>query len=133
MAAFKAGKGGRTSVNGVNMANQSWSALFAGDELDCSNFEGNGRKSWLIGLERLEWDLGTLWDSAANPLSDPPGLYVRDDGTQMKLFANVNLNKYWDIPNWVCSQSKMDITVSGLVQFSASGKAQEDFSYVTVS
>lgn len=131
MAVFKAGKGGRAQVTGINMAMQNWTANVTADELDCSNFEGNGKKSWLIGLQWLDWSIGTLWDSAQVPLTDPPGLYVRDDGTAMNLYANVSLSKFFSLPNWVCSKSNMGVEVAGLVKFDAAGKAQEDFVLLT--
>lgn len=127
MAKFRAGKSGRTQVTGATMANQSWTTALNADELDTSNFESGGKKSWLIGLQWLEWTIGTLWNAQQNPLGDPPGLYVRDNGTNMKLYENQTDNLFWSMPNWMCSSSKMDCTVSGLVMFNASGKAQEDF------
>lgn len=133
MATFLAGKTGRVSVNGATMAATRWSTTLHADELDTSNFESNGKKSWLIGLQGLDWQVGTLWDSAQPPFTDPPGLYMRDDGTSMNLYTKVSTNKYWSMPHWMCSNSSMEETVSGLVMFNASGKAQEDFSYSNLS
>jgi hypothetical protein len=133
MPKFRAGKSGRTKVNGAVMSNQSWAVQLQADELDTSNFEGNGKKSWLIGLQWLTWNVGTLWNAQQNPLADPPGLYVRDDGINMQLFENVTDNKFWNLPSWICSESKMDCTVSGLVMFSASGKAQDNFELLNTS
>jgi hypothetical protein len=137
MAVFRAGKGGRTRIQNAqgstNLANQSWDITHSGDKLDTSNFEGNGKKSWLIGLESLSWRLGALFDANKNPEDDPPGLYVRDDGEGMQLFTNKTDNKYWNLPSWICDSSHMSVTVAGLVMYDASGMAQNDFEKITGS
>ena len=114
------------------MAANRWSTTLHADELDTSNFESNGKKSWLIGLQGLDWTIGANWDAAQPPFTDPPGLYMRDDGTAMNLYTKVSTNKYWNMPHWMCSNAQMEETVSGLVTFTASGRAQEDFSYATL-
>lgn len=133
MAKFRAGKTGSTQVGAAMLSNQKWDVSFEGTELDTSNFEGNGRRSWLLGLEQLSWNLGALYNAQQNQVSDdPPGLYPRDDGTNMKLFMDKDaMNIYWSLPTWICSSSKMSVDVNGLVMFDASGKAQDDFVKIT--
>jgi hypothetical protein len=129
MAKFRAGKSGSAAVNSIQMAMPRWNTTLSGDELDVSNFESNGRRSYLIGLQGLAWGIGTLWQSDQNPLVDPPGLYMRDDGTNMKLNTNVTDNLFWTLPTWMCSNAAMTCDVHGVVTFDASGKAQADFTF----
>lgn len=133
MATFKAGKTGRVQVNAINMATSEWSCTLTGAELDTSNFEGNGRHSYILGLEGMSWSISSLYDAAKNPLDDPPGLYARDDGTNMKLYVDRPNSRYWDLPTWICSSAATTVTVAGLVTFTASGKAQDDFALLTGS
>lgn len=137
MAKFRAGKNSRVQVNGTNMTSTRWSTTLRADDLDTTNFENVSinlqgaqavAESGLIGVQGLDWEIGTLWDAGQNPMSDPPGLYMRDDGANMKLFTNVADNKYWYLPTWRCFNSRSETTARGLVMFSASGKAQADVS-----
>lgn len=131
MPTFLSGKTGSVVVNGATLAATRWSTTLSADELDTSNFEGNGKKSYLIGLQGLAWTIGTLWDAAQDWFDDPPGLFMRDDGTNMKLYTKLSTNKFWSMPTWMCSNSAMEETVSGLVSITASGKAQQDFVQIT--
>jgi hypothetical protein len=133
MAKFKAGKAGRTQIVATNMTNKGWTISLDAMELDTSNFESGGKKSYLIGLEGLAWTIEANFDAAKNPLDDPPGFYMRDDGVTMKLYTNVANNRFWSMPTWMCSKCDMGVTVAGLVTFNASGKAQEDFALITGS
>jgi len=127
MAKFRAGKAGKVDVNATAMTSTRWTTTLDADALETTNFEGNGKYSGLVGIESLSWEIGTLWDAGQNPLTDPPGLFMRDDGTNMKLYTNVTDNKYWNMPTWLCNNARMENTVRGLVMFTATGKAQDDF------
>lgn len=133
MAKFRSGKNSRVQVNGTNMTSTRWSTTLRADDLDTTNFEGNGKEAGLVGVQGIDWEIGTLWDAGQNPLADPPGLYMRDDGTNMRLYTSTNDNKYWSMPTWRCFNAHSESTVRGLVMFSASGKAQDDFTLNNVN
>lgn len=121
---FRSGKSGRTDVNSQILNNRQWSTNFTGASLDTSNFETNGWKQQLIGLESVAWSIAGDWDAGKNPLDDPPGLFPREDGVDMLLYTNVTDAHVWQIPFWSCSDSKTSTSVDGKVTFDASGDSQ---------
>ncbi len=96
-----------------------------GTPLETTNFESNGKYTGLIGIEQADWSLKGKWDSSQDPLGDPPGLYPRDDGTQMDLFPESGSE--WNFPMWICTSSKISTRVSGTVDFESSGSSNGDF------
>ncbi len=105
---------------------EEWDVTWKGTPLETTNFESNGKYTGLIGIVSADWSLKGKWDSSANPLSDPPGLYPRDDGRQMDLGTEPGSS--WSFPSWICGSSKISTKVSGTVDFEASGSSNGDFS-----
>lgn len=132
MAAFRAGKNSAVSVGGILLLESKWDATHRGDDLDTTNFEGNGNESGLIGVAGLDWSFGANWDFSKNPYTNPPGVYPRDDGSAMKLYADFTNGKFYNLPTWRCLHATTGSTVRGLVTYNASGKAQDDFTYTNV-
>lgn len=145
MAKFRAGKTGRVQFNAggeYNMTAKGWTTSLDGDELDTSSFESASittpgvvlrGKTYLIGMSSLSWTIDANWDAAKNPLDQPPGLYVRDDGTLMKLFSSTADGRFWSMPTWMCSGCNMAVNATGIVSFKANGKAQDNFVLITGS
>ena len=131
MAAFKTGVSGAVIVAGVALRESKWGVTHRGDDHDTTNFEGNGKESGLVGVQGLDWNFGANWDFAANPYTNPPGVYPRDDGSDMKLYA-VRNSKFYSMPTWRCIQAQTGAEIRGMVTYQASGKAQDDFTYTNV-
>lgn len=124
---FRAGKTGRTTIAAQNMVNHDWSVSYTGQKQDTTNFESNGKGEGVTGVLDANWSLAAAWNAAANPLDDPPGLYPRDDGSNMLLYTKVSDAKKWSFPSWICEQSSVKASARGLVTFEASGSNQGDF------
>lgn len=127
MAKFRAGKRGRTEVNSQILSNKEWSTTYRGVDLDTTNFETNGKTTQLTGPVGVDWSIRGDWDASKNPLDDPPGLYPRDDGTNMQLFTNQTDNTPWQFPTFSVTNAKTTTSASGLVTFDTDGKSQDDF------
>ena len=124
---FRAGKTSRAQVSSVDLTLSSWNATYDAPGLDTTNFEDNGFTTGLVGPYSLNWSLSGAFDAAQNPLTDPPGLYPRDDGDSMKLYTKVADNKFFNLTTWMCTSSKIGTTATGLVTFASDGKNQGSF------
>lgn len=124
---FRAGKDSAATVGGTLMAVEQWSSKYSGDKLPTNNFESNGLREGLIGFVGLAWSLKGSWDATENPLADPPGLFPRDDGANMTLTTNVTDGSHFSMPLWICSDSDVASTATGLVTFDANGESQGNF------
>jgi hypothetical protein len=95
--------------------------------LDTTHFESQGIEEGLIGIIGADWSLRGNWDATQNPLADPPGLFPRDNGTNMSLITNIVDADAYVFPFWRCLNSKITTTANGLVTFDADGKNQGPF------
>ncbi len=128
MASFRAGKNSRARVDGDNLALDNWACRETGDYLKTDNFESNGFRTGLIGFKGLDADISGSWDANDNPLDDPPGLFVRDDGETANLYTNVTDNKFYDFAGgWVCPNSDVSTTADGLVLFKSTIKSDANY------
>lgn len=126
-AKFLAGKTGRTQVGNSILALQEWSTAYHADPLDTTNFESNGHQEELVGVDGVDFTVKGNWDSNANPLTDPPGLYPRDDGGAAGAAISLYLKQgaqNWNFPLWCCTASDISVTTRGLVTFNSSLKSQ---------
>lgn len=133
MASFRAGKLGGVTITTQVLAMLEWAVTNRGADLDTSNFESNGIEEGLVGMIGADWSIRANWDAAKNPLDDPPGLFPRDNGTDMKLAVNKVDDKGYIFPFWRCLNSKITTTTTGLVTFDADGKNQGPFTAPTGS
>lgn len=119
---FRAGKGSRVIVEAVVLNKSAWDLTFQGDDLDTSTFEGGGFDQGTIGIQGVDWNMGANWDASANNLTDPPGLYPRDDLGDVKFYTNLADAIFWDLSSNRVLSSKNGAEVKGLVTFSSTGK-----------
>lgn len=124
---FHSGKNSRASVSGAHLTLRTYSVDHQGDDLDTSNFECNGFRQGVIGLEVLHWGLDGDWDSEQNRFDDPPGLYPRDDGDNMSI-ETVSGGDSFDMPVFRCDSSTVGSNVEQKVTFSSKGLSQGEFS-----
>lgn len=133
MAKFRSGKTSRAIVASQTLAVGEWSTDYNGAKLETTNFESNGKFTGLTGILSVSWSISGHWDAGANPLDDPPGLYPRDDGSNMQLFTKVADNVFWSFPTFLVETSTVKSTFDGLVEFDTSGSSNGDFAPPTGS
>lgn len=119
---FYAGKNSRVSVEDVILNKSKWDLDIHGDDIDTTNFECGGVDQGLIGITGIDWNIGGLWDGGDNNLSDPPGLYPRDDLGTVLLYENLTGDTFWELPNNRVLSSKNGAEVRQAVTFESSGK-----------
>jgi hypothetical protein len=128
---FRAGKSGRVTIGlepaAQHLALQEWAVTGRGADLDTTNFESQGLEEGLIGIVGADWSVRGNWDSAMNPMADPPGLFPRDNGTNMSLITNIGDADGYVFPYWRCLNSRITTTANGMVAFDADGKSQGPF------
>jgi hypothetical protein len=106
---------------------QEWTVTGRGADLDTTNFESQGIEEGLIGIVGADWSIRGNWNPAQNPMADPPGLFPRDNGTDMSLITSIADADAYVFPFWRCLNSKITTSASGLVAFDADGKNQGPF------
>ncbi len=133
---FRAGKGGRVQVIDQALTickMMKYSAKENAADLDTTNFENTitspilGTVCYtqgLVGPIGADFSVSGNWDAAQNPLDDPPGFYVRDDGPELVLFTNRTDNIFYDFLLTRFLSTTLDVDVNGLVTFSVDGKSQ---------
>lgn len=127
MAIYRAGKLSIWLVESENLTGTQYTVKRTGDNVDVSNFETNGFRLSLLGLQGGDWSGGGIWNADNNPYADPPGLYPRDDGTDMIFMPSSLGAANVTFPVWACWDSEISTSVSGAVQFQASGTSQGVF------
>lgn len=135
----RAAKGSAVTVDGSSLAFTSWNAVESAQDLPTVNFTsfdsatdisyGEG----LYGVSECQIQFGGDWDASANPLDDPPGIYVRDDLPNLLFYTNVNDVVYWSFPYARLRSTTNGAEVRGLVVFNASGMSQGPYSRPTGS
>ena len=121
---MRAGKNARVQVAGTNLRRSNWRYTYRADDLDTSNFEGNGWEQGTIGLLLIEWSLSGDWDAQNPDFADPPGLFPRDNLGDVKFYSNVSDAGITDVPANRVLSAENGAEVRGKVTFSASGKSQ---------
>lgn len=117
---YIAGKNTSVTVGEGTLFANNYTYDTNGAELDVTNFESNGFREVIIGILSGSWSISGFWNTSFG--DDPPGLYPRDDGT------NMVFNPGGTIPTWVCSQSGIASSASGNVTYSARGSTTGDYS-----
>lgn len=120
---FRAGKGSRVQVESTNLTKSKWDIDYHGDDLDTTNFESLGFDQGTIGVIGIDFSFGGNWDAQANNLTDPPGLFPRDNLGTVNLYENQTDNIFWNLtPTNRILSSKNGAEVRGLVTFESNGK-----------
>lgn len=119
---FRAAKNARVIIEATTLKKSVWDLTLRGDDLDTTTFESSGVEQGTIGIVGIDWSCGANWDAQANNLTDPPGLYPRDDLGDVKLYENTTDNTFWDLPQNRVLSSKNGAEVRGLVTFSSECK-----------
>jgi hypothetical protein len=127
MPQFRSGKRGSVSVQGAQMALQEFDAEYHGDDLDTTNFEDQGFDNGLIGIVGCNINFKGNWDSAQKPTGNPPGLYPRDDLTNVVATPSTIDNTPWNLPLARVLSSKNNTPVRGTVGFETSLKSSGTF------
>lgn len=125
--AWRAGKNSRVEVANQRVAMASYSVTDRAGDIDTSNIESEGFEEGITGLFGADWDVGGKWDAGLNPFEDPPGLYPRDDGTELSIYTNVADAKFYNFPFYRCIQATLRMTASQGVDIEARGKNQGAF------
>jgi hypothetical protein len=136
---FRSGKGGRVVVGATNCRLNKWSVTESGTKLDTTNFEsytaaygftdaagavGRTFKQGLIGEEGATFNIGGNWDPTQNPSTDPPGLYVREDGPRIKLYPSRIDGMLYDFLSTILHQVTVNCSPPALVTFDVNGESQ---------
>lgn len=139
VGSFRSGKLSKVLVGVTACRLNVWSVAESGADLDTTNFEsydtsygytdqarGIGRsfEQGMIGVETAVFNLDGNWDAAANPLDDPPGLYVREDGPEIKLYVSRIDDTFYDFYVTRILSADVATDAKGLVTFRCSGKNQ---------
>ena len=127
-ARFLAGTGGQTLIGGSALADTDWSFKSHGDITEVTNFESNAFYEGVRGIKKGEWSVAGSWDSV-NPQETVPGLYPRDDGTPALVMSSQGALPIATMPEWICVDSTVAISVHGVVTFNASGTSQGTFTF----
>jgi hypothetical protein len=112
---------------------KNFTLTYRGDDLDTSNTLSGGHEEGLVGFDVVEFSLEMDWDAGKNPLDDPPGIYVRDDGGPLKIWENVTDNTFWLLPVVRILSCVNSGPVKGLVSFNVTGKSNGTFTRPTGS
>lgn len=126
---FRSGKNSRAQcgTSPQNMTQANWTADYAGEDLDVTNFESNGYDEGICGVLSLAWSLSGRWNAAQNPFADPPGLFPTDEGDSLNLFVNVSDSTSYGMTQFRCKSSKVTTSAKGAVDFESSGMSQGSF------
>lgn len=123
-ATFRAGKGGRLSVNGSTLRVTQWSVDLNAESIDFANSVGRGYGVWLPGIRDLEFEI--FFDYF---LTDAPFLTFSIGG----YVSNVNLSiegvgpTAWSIPVGLITASSCSSSVRGKISGIVRGKATGGF------
>lgn len=129
----RAGKASQVNVGAMTLAFASWEAVVEGDDLETTNFESYvladdwSYKEGILGPIGCNLDFGGDWDAGANPLDDPPGLYPRDDLTDLEFVTNQSDANFWDFPYARLRNATSGASWDDKVTFTCSGMSQGPF------
>lgn len=140
--AQRAAKLSRVQVGSQNLAMASWEATAQGADLPTVNFEsyngvtGETYAEGLYGVLSCDGRFGGAWDAGGGGAggskftANPPGLYVRDDLSNVSLFVNRNDSTFWGFTYMRIRGVNNSAAVEGLVLFNVSDfKNQGRFTY----
>jgi hypothetical protein len=131
--AQRAAKGSAVLVGGTlgtALAFSAWSATESAQDLPTVNFTSFSSSTNIsygegtFGVSECQLQFGGDWDASANPMDDPPGIYVRDDLDGLVFMENVNDVIYWLFDYARLRSTTNGAEVRGLVTFNASGMSQ---------
>lgn len=126
---FLAGKNSRMQVGAqaTNLTANHYTCAYNGKDLDTLNFESNGFDEGIIGPIDLTWTVKAVWNANQQPLSDPPGLFPRSNGTNMIILPQNSSPLGYTMPSWRCFGSTISSAADGTVDFDANGKNNGTF------
>lgn len=134
---FRSGKGGRQIVGSTQLKGKKWSTKESNSKQDTTNFEsfttaygssgsGGGRAftQGLIGNETAKSTYSGNWDAAVNAFDNPPAIYMRDDGPQIKNILNRVDNNFYLFYATLITDVGIDVDQAGMVAFDYSFENQ---------
>lgn len=127
MATFRSGKTGSVEVASTTLSLSNWRVAYTGANLETTNFESDGYYTGITGILKCAWDVKGDWDANQTPYTDPPGLFPRDDGTNMILTTSTLDGTSFSFDDWICDSSTVEVTTVGKVTFDASGTSNGEF------
>lgn len=113
----------------------SFEVNMKGDDLPTVNFESynvsdaNTFDEGILGKIGCDLRFGGDWDAGTTPIPDPPGLYPRDDLSNLLFIVNRTDSTQWDFPYARLRSSTNGGEVNGKVTFQCSGMNQGFFGW----
>lgn len=95
--AFFSAKNAKVRIGATVLTAKSWTVTAEADELDVTNFEGNGYTEVIGGVKKLTVQIEIDWDSAANPFDSPRSIIPGSTISTVKLYVNDTTGPYWSI------------------------------------
>jgi hypothetical protein len=140
----RAAKLSRVLVNTTPLTFASWEAVLNGDDLNTTNFESyytpttnsspNTFDEGILGVIGADLRFGGDWDAHFVPVGNPPGLYPRDDLTNLQFYTARVPGTQAPEAAWAFGYARLRSatnggTVKDKVTFQCSGKNQGYFAY----
>jgi len=92
-------KNAKVRLNGNTFTAKSWTVEATADEIDVSNFEGNGFSDAIGGLKNATITVEYDFDGQSNPFDAPITLAPGQTGTNVRLYLNGTTGPYWSFPS----------------------------------
>lgn len=122
----RSGKGARVTMGAgpTILFSSAWEASETAVDHDTTNFESSGLETGIIGVKVVSYNASGLWDAGTlMPFTDPPGLYVRDDLSTLKLFTSTSDSDNWTFTVARVLSNRTSARVREAVSFDWSGKS----------
>lgn len=144
----RATKTAQILINSVALNWASWQVTITGQDIVTVNFgsyvaspgggwqEGQTFDEGILGAMSSQQTWGGLWDAHANPLTNPPGLYPRDNLSTIDFVVNrTDTTQFeWPYMRIRAVGARADNVASGAVGFDVQdSKNQGNFTFPTIS
>lgn len=126
--AFYSAKNARVSVGNTNLFAMKWSINTKVDELDVSNFEGQGYAQWIGGLLDADISVDCVWDANQNPTGNPPNLIPGQLVSTVKFYADwrglgpFGAGEAWTFPSLLITALNQETEVRSFIKYSWTAK-----------
>lgn len=131
--AFHAGYNARVEIDSVVFCAIRWSVNESVDDLDTTNFCGDGYATRIRGIRQAEITLEMNWDETNNFFMTPPDAQVGEK-VVIELYPDVDSNpadKY-DFPSVLVTGINFDVDVRGLVKTTLTGMSDGSYTIPVV-
>jgi hypothetical protein len=115
-------KNAKVRINGAVYTAKKWSVNPTADELDITNFEGQGYGDRIAGILDAEFTVEADWDSENNNYGSPPNIVPGAPLTEVKLFLNDTSGLFWRFPLALVISVPSNAEVRGLLTISFTAK-----------